>query len=163
MRDLDAIIAISQDGGIGLTTSSNGLPWTIKEDLAHFKRITQSRTMVMGRKTFQALPGILPGRDHVVVTSREPDFVHPRVRYVPDTELSGLDSPIVIGGPTLLWSLMPRLRTVYLTLIERDYKSANVRDKKLLDHLLQHSTHTVLGELENRPVTFLRLDMDEHI
>lgn len=159
-RDLDAIIAISQDGAIGLTGSPNGLPWSIREDLQHFKRVTNRRTLVMGRKTFEALPGILPGRKHYVVTSGQPDFVHGDVTFS-DHVPTDLESPIVIGGPTLLRSLMPRLRTVYLTLIENDYPRANVRDRDLLNHLLQHSTHTVLAELPVRPVTFLRLDMDE--
>lgn len=160
MRDLDAIIAIAHDGAIGQKKSETGLPWHFKEDMIHFRLLTKGRTLIMGRKTFESLPGVLPGRKHLVITRSQPDFVHENVSFS-DHIPENLESPIVIGGPTLLRSLMPRLRTVYLTLIEKDYPAANVRDLDLLNHLLRFSTHTVLTEFPKGPVTFLRLDMDE--
>lgn len=44
------------------------LPWHLPADLAHFKRMTQGHPMIMGRKTFASLPGVLPGRPHYVLT-----------------------------------------------------------------------------------------------
>lgn len=52
----------------GLIGAGGTLPWRYKEDLARFKKVTMDGALVMGRKTFQGLPGLLPGRRHIVVT-----------------------------------------------------------------------------------------------
>ena len=53
------------DSHIGI----NGeLPWKLKADLARFKKITMGHTLIMGRKTYESLPGKLPGRRLIVVT-----------------------------------------------------------------------------------------------
>ncbi len=44
------------------------MPWHIPADLRHFKQITKGCPMIMGRKTFDSLPGILEGRRHIVLT-----------------------------------------------------------------------------------------------
>ena len=65
---LSLIAAVAENNCIG----KNGtLPWHIPEDLAHFKRITSGKTVIMGRKTWESLPEQvrpLPGRTNVVVT-----------------------------------------------------------------------------------------------
>lgn len=59
------ILARADNGVIG----QNGrLPWHLPADLRHFKALTQGTPMVMGRKTFDSLPGLLPGRRHIVLT-----------------------------------------------------------------------------------------------
>lgn len=45
-----------------------GLPWRLPEDLAHFKATTRGAALAMGRKTWESLPGILPGRRHLVIS-----------------------------------------------------------------------------------------------
>ena len=62
---LTLVVAIDAQRGIGV---DNQLPWHLPEDLAHFKRVTLGKPIVMGRKTFDSLPGILPGRRHIVIT-----------------------------------------------------------------------------------------------
>jgi len=64
------IIARAQNGVIG---RGGTLPWHIPADLKRFKALTMGSVMVMGRKTFDSLPGILPGRRHIVVT-RDPGW-----------------------------------------------------------------------------------------
>jgi dihydrofolate reductase len=59
------IVARARNGVIG----ANGqLPWHIPADLRRFKTLTQDAPMIMGRKTFESLPGLLPGRRHIVLT-----------------------------------------------------------------------------------------------
>lgn len=59
------------------TIGTNGeLPWDIPEDFKFFKEATKGHIMIMGRKTFESLPGLLPGRFHIVIT-RKPDYVSP--------------------------------------------------------------------------------------
>lgn len=62
------IVAISKNRAIG---KDNKLIFNIKEDLNFFKKITMSKTIIMGRKTFESLPGVLPGRKHIVLTRDE--------------------------------------------------------------------------------------------
>ena len=62
------IFARDLNGAIG---KDGDLPWRQSSDLQHFKRITMSKTIVMGRKTWDSLPGKLPGRRNIVL-SRTP-------------------------------------------------------------------------------------------
>ncbi|MDQ4087863.1 MAG: dihydrofolate reductase, partial [Pseudomonadota bacterium] len=60
------IVAASADNGV--IGKDGRLPWHIPADLRHFKAVTMGAPMIMGRKTFESLPGLLPGRDHIVMT-----------------------------------------------------------------------------------------------
>lgn len=62
------IYARAANGAIGF---EGQLPWRLPADLKRFKSLTLGKPMVMGRKTFESLPGILPGRRHIVLTRRE--------------------------------------------------------------------------------------------
>lgn len=59
------IVARAQNGVIG---RGGGLPWHISADLKRFKALTMGSVMIMGRPTFDSLPGVLPGRRHIVLT-----------------------------------------------------------------------------------------------
>lgn len=59
------IVAVSKNNMIG---KDNSIPWFIPEDLKRFKEITMGKKMIMGRKTFESLPGVLPGRKHIILT-----------------------------------------------------------------------------------------------
>ena len=59
------VVARAQNGVIG---RAGKLPWHIPADLKRFKALTMGSVMLMGRKTFESLPGLLPGRRHVVLT-----------------------------------------------------------------------------------------------
>ena len=65
---LSIIVAIAENNLIG---GDNKLLWHLSEDLKRFKEITMDNTIIMGRKTFESLPGILPGRKHIVITRDE--------------------------------------------------------------------------------------------
>ena len=64
------VVARAQNGVIG---RDGKLPWHIPADLKRFKALTMGSAMVMGRKTFESLPGLLPGRRHIVLT-RDPHW-----------------------------------------------------------------------------------------
>ena len=59
------VVARAQNGVIG---RGGKLPWHLPADLKRFKALTMGSVMLMGRKTFDSLPGLLPGRRHVVLT-----------------------------------------------------------------------------------------------
>lgn len=62
------IYARAANGTIG---KDNSLPWHLPADLKRFKALTLGKPMIMGRKTFESLPGLLPGRRHIVLTHSE--------------------------------------------------------------------------------------------
>src|SRR6185295_11491240 len=64
------LVARAQNGVIG---RDGKLPWHLPADLKRFKALTMGSAMIMGRKTFEGLPGLLPGRRHIVLT-RDPQW-----------------------------------------------------------------------------------------
>jgi dihydrofolate reductase len=62
------IYAVAKNGVIG---RNNDLPWKLPSDLKRFKKLTSGMPMIMGSNTFSSLPGILPGRLHIVVSSAD--------------------------------------------------------------------------------------------
>lgn len=65
MKNLSLIAAIGENNELG---KDNKLIWYLKEDLKFFKEQTMGKTIIMGRNTFESLPGILKGRHHIVLT-----------------------------------------------------------------------------------------------
>jgi dihydrofolate reductase len=65
MVQITLVVARAANGVIG---ADGAMPWHLPADLRHFKAKTMGKPMVMGRKTFQSLPGLLPGRRHIVLT-----------------------------------------------------------------------------------------------
>ena len=63
---IGVIFACDGQGGIGI---NNEMPWHFPEDFKQFRRVTMGKPMIMGRKTFDSLPGMLAGREHMVITS----------------------------------------------------------------------------------------------
>lgn len=85
----------------GVIARDGQVPWAISEDLKRFKRLTVHKPMVMGRKTFDSLPGLLPGRRHVVLT-RQADWQAEGAEVAHDVagalDLVGNGDFAVIGG-----------------------------------------------------------------
>ncbi|MFM5923352.1 MAG: dihydrofolate reductase [Novosphingobium sp.] len=59
------VVAVADNGVIG---ADGTMPWHISADFRRVKALTMGKPLVMGRKTFDSLPGILPGRRHIVIT-----------------------------------------------------------------------------------------------
>jgi dihydrofolate reductase len=66
--EISLILARAKNGVIG---REGTIPWHIPADLRRFKQLTMGAPMIMGRKTFDSLPGLLPGRRHIVITRDE--------------------------------------------------------------------------------------------
>lgn len=61
------VAAVGRNGVIG---ANGGLPWRLSGDLRHFKTLTLGKPVIMGRKTFESIGRVLPGRRTIVVSSR---------------------------------------------------------------------------------------------
>jgi dihydrofolate reductase len=94
------------------------LPWRIPADLRHFKQITKGRPMIMGRKTFDSLPGLLEGRRHIVLT-RNADWEEEgaEVAHSVDEALKLANGPhvCVIGGAEIYRLFLPHADRIELT------------------------------------------------
>ena len=67
MKQFDMICAVALNGVIG-DSVTNSMPWYIPEDLAHFKKVTQDKTVIMGSRTFSSIGRKLPNRHNIVIT-----------------------------------------------------------------------------------------------
>ena len=114
---LTAVVAVADNDVIG---RDNQLPWHLPADLAHFKRVTLGKPVLMGRRTFESIGRPLPGRRNVVLT-RSSDWrapagvdVYPSV----DVALAALAAEpevMVIGGAEIFRQTLPKLGRVELT------------------------------------------------
>jgi len=119
-RDIFIIIARARDGTIAV---DGDVPWKISNDLKRFKAMTMGRPMIMGRKTFDALPGLLPGRRHIVLT-RQTDWRAPgaEVAHSPEQALAlaGPGDVAVIGGNEVVELFLPFATRLELTEVHED-------------------------------------------
>jgi dihydrofolate reductase len=106
-RSVVLVAAVADNGVIG---NAGGIPWSLPEDLKHFKAVTTGHTVVMGRATFESIGRPLPGRRNVVLT-RDPGWSAAGVSVVPDLdaalEAAGEGEVMVIGGAQIYQLAMP--------------------------------------------------------
>lgn len=99
----------------------NALPWSLPADLAHFRRLTLGKPVIMGRRVWDSIGRPLPGR-HNIVLSRDPDFraFGADVAHSPDDALSRIAEPeaMVIGGEQVYRAYLQRVTCAHLTLID---------------------------------------------
>jgi len=103
------------------------LPWHLPIDLEQFRKLTTSRPVVMGRKTWDSLPSKfkpLPGRLNVVLT-RDKDFKEDGCRVVHSVaeakkSISGYQEVMIIGGAKVYEEFLPYANKMYLTLIDAE-------------------------------------------
>lgn len=114
------VVARAENGVIG---RNGALPWRIPADLRRFKTLTQGMPMIMGRKTFESLPGLLPGRRHIVLT-RDPDWHEDGAEVAASVgqALARANAPhvAVIGGAEIYRLFLDRADRIELTEIHAD-------------------------------------------
>jgi dihydrofolate reductase len=112
------IVARADNNVIGL---DGAMPWHLPADLKRFKALTMGKPMIMGRKTFESLPGLLPGRRHIVLT-RDRDWSASGAEVTHDVDqalaLAGNDAS-VIGGAEIYRLFLPRADRIELTEIHQ--------------------------------------------
>ena len=113
---LAIIVAASENEVIGV---DGDLPWRLSADLKRFKKLTMGHHIIMGRKTFDSIGRLLPGRTTVVVT-RQPDFLFEGAKIVHSIE-EALEvcvedgCPFVTGGAEIYRLVLPRATEIHLT------------------------------------------------
>lgn len=110
------VLARAKNGVIG---RDGDLPWRLPADLKHFKAATQGAPMLMGRKTFESLPGLLPGRRHIVLTrdrawqAEGAEVVHSVEEAI--AAAGEADRLSVVGGAEIYALLLPHADRIELT------------------------------------------------
>ena len=122
---LSIIVAISNNYVIG---KDNSLIWHLPDDLKRFKAITTGKTIIMGRKTFESLPSILPNRHHLVLTrDKNYKIEDERVTVIYNfdelkTFIYDKNEHFIIGGGEVYSLLLPYAKKLYITKIECDFE-----------------------------------------
>lgn len=119
MKRFKAIAAMSLNRVIG---HGGRIPWHLPEDFRWFKGMTLGQVVVMGRKTFESIGRLLPGRETIVLSRS--GYVYPGVRTVAD--LGELDPALearemyVCGGAAIYARALPECSDLYLTIVKRE-------------------------------------------
>ena len=120
------IAAIGKNNELG---RNNKLIWHLPNDLKFFKEITTGHTIIMGRKTLESLPKLLPNRHHIVLSSKE-DFEESIEHYKTLKELleslkNREEEMFVIGGASIYKEFIDIADKMYLTEIDSECKDAD--------------------------------------
>lgn len=114
------IAAIGRNNELGL---NNKMLWHLPNDFRHFKSKTTGNTIIMGRKTLESLPGILPNRKHIVLT-RNKDWHHPEVEVlhsIEDILILEEKNYYIIGGGEIYSAFLPYAQVLELTRVDADF------------------------------------------
>lgn len=123
---ISIIVAVAENDIIG---GDNKLLWHIPEDLKRFKEITSGNTIIMGRKTFESLPCVLPNRKHIIITrdknysvdNPSVEVIH-NLSQVINTYKNTPETAFIIGGGDIYKQLIHSVDKIFLTKV---YKSFN--------------------------------------
>ncbi len=113
--EITLIVARADNGVIG---RDGEIPWHLPADLRRFKQLTMGAPMIMGRKTFDSLPGLLPGRRHIVITRDKAwEEEGAEVAHSADEALKIANAPHVwvIGGAEIYALFVDRADRIELT------------------------------------------------
>ena len=115
---LSLIVAMAENCAIGV---ANRLPWHLPVDLKYFRALTMGHPIIMGRKTFDSIGRVLPGRRNIVVT-RNRKYARDGAEIVHSLDealarCTGENEAFVIGGAELFKDAACRADRLYLTLV----------------------------------------------
>jgi dihydrofolate reductase len=118
---ISIIVAMAENHVIG---RNNELPWRLPADLQHFKTLTVGKPIIMGRRTWESLPGLLPDRRHIVLT-RDAGYVAEDCLVVHTMEeaisaAGDVPEVMIIGGSNLYQQFLPVAHRIYLTLVHAE-------------------------------------------
>ena len=145
---LGMIVACDRNGAIG---KDGDLPWKQSTDLQHFKQVTMGSNLIMGRKTWDSLPGMLPGRAHYVLSRGEVEGV----------EVVALDKALemegwVIGGGEIYELFLPHVEELHRTIIDARVSDADTHFPDITDlgFTLKQEKHVPAGENDQYDMVF---------
>jgi dihydrofolate reductase len=117
--ELYIIAAMSENHVIGL---KNHLPWHLPDEWKYFKKVTNGKPFLMGRKSFEAPDALHSSYRNVVVSSNQPAHEEPSTEYAEDISaalvlLSDEEVVFVLGGASVFDQMLPMVQKLYLTIV----------------------------------------------
>jgi len=159
MTQLSMIVAVAHDGVIGV---NNTLPWHLPEDLKRFRALTMGHHIIMGRKTYDSLGRLLPGRTTVIVTRNENYKVEGAlVAHSLEAAIALCENDeevFLIGGAELYQAGLKLAHKLYITEIELDVVGDSFFPKLVSTEWqeTEREAHTSEKGLKFSYVTYLR-------
>ena len=149
---ISLIVAATENNAIG---KDNKMLFHIKEDLLFFKNTTINKTIVMGRKTFESLPGVLPFRKHIVlsrdkgynVENQQVEIKHSLEEVLEEIKFSK-EEIFIIGGEEIYRQILERnlADKIYITRIYKTVEDADTFFPKIDEEKFQIVDKKVLNK-----------------
>ncbi len=159
MTALSLIVAFAKNRVIG---HNNTLPWHLPEDLKRFRALTMGHHIIMGRKTYESLGRLLPGRTTIIIT-RNKDFKveGALIAHSLKTALvlaSGDAEPFIIGGAELYKEGLKLATKLYVTEVHGEFVGDAFFSEIDLSHwnLSEKKHHTAASGLEYSDLIYIR-------
>ncbi|GIZ16238.1 dihydrofolate reductase [Capnocytophaga catalasegens] len=120
---LTLIAAIGQNNSLG---KNNQLLWHLPNDFKRFKTLTLGHNIIMGRKTFESLPKLLPNRKHIII-SKQVDYTPAQCIVVSSVEEALAqakkddENPFVIGGGIIYSLMLPLAKRLEITQVHHNF------------------------------------------
>lgn len=143
------------------------LPWRLPDDLAYFKRTTMGHPMVMGRRTFDSFPSLLPGRLHVVLTHSE-EFaekysendrvvvIHNEADLRKWLEEHDGETPFILGGAALFAMFRDDVDLLYVTkILDKFDADTSMPELDMRSFALKQEEEGVIDERNIHPHRFM--------
>jgi dihydrofolate reductase len=129
------------------------LPWKLRSDLMRFKRLTMGQTLLMGRKTYESIGRLLPGRTTMILT-RQIDYRIEGAIVVNDLEQAYAQLPegqslFVVGGSEIYRQCLPRVDTIHLTRVLADIDGDTVLEPLPLHEFSLLESESIPSDLHN--------------
>ena len=135
MKNISIIACVGKNLELG---KNNDLIWHLPNDLKYFKKVTDGKTVIMGRKTFLSLPKILPNRRNIVLQKKDEDIIDGVDIFndVPSIldNVKKEDEVFIIGGASIYKQFLEYADKLYLTEVNEEAEADvyfPVFDKKL--------------------------------
>ena len=143
------IVACDKNRAIG---KDGDLPWRQSSDLQRFKQRTLGRPIVMGRKTWQSLPGALPGRRNIVISHNSREDVE--VLSVEEVLALADEEICIIGGGEIYTLFLPHVSIIEMTIIDTQVEDADTWFPLIDGFELIKEEHVEPGERDDHAMTF---------
>ena len=124
-KSVTIIVAAAENNAIG---KDNDLIWSLPNDLKRFKKLTSGHSIIMGRKTFDSFPGLLPNRKHIVISRNKNISFSDEVTVVNNfedaiRETGDDENPFIIGGGQIYKLAMDLGDKIELTRVHEEFKA----------------------------------------
>ena len=124
-KSITIIVAAAENNAIG---KDNDLIWSLPNDLKRFKKLTSGHSIIMGRKTFDSFPGLLPNRKHIVISRNKNISFSDEVTVVNNfedaiKETGDDENPFIIGGGQIYKLVMDLCDKIELTRVHEEFKA----------------------------------------